>query len=202
MDGIVYKSINLGSKDKIAYLITEKGYISLLLKKAQDPVSSNLIYSQPLTLIKFTLKETESDLKKPIDIEILDDFLDIKENYEAFKSAQIVLKVITDTFKENSDLKNIYPLLVLFLNYIKLDLSYFYQMLLKLTYFLGIGFSKELLDTLIIDNKLKENIIKLYKEPFNKIDFKNIKIDKERISNFISKYYIDNLEYRIIGLRL
>lgn len=200
MKGLVYKSINLGKIDKIIYLITVNGYTSVLLKKGQSPTSSNIIYSQMLTLLEYSIKQTESEIKKSTKIDLIDDYNEIKSDYEKNKSSQIIIKVITDLFKLNEDFKKIFPLILIFLEHLKKDNLYFYQMIIKLTYFLGIGFTKDNIDDLISSNNFKEVLVDIYKIPFSQIDIKIIEKNKERIINFIKSYYLKYLDYKIIGV--
>lgn len=92
MEGIIYKVIDYKDKSKICYLYTDEGLISVKVLGGNSYKNKNFSFSNIYTLVDF--KVTNEKFKTLVDFDILDNFINIKTNYNKAKIAYIIIEVI------------------------------------------------------------------------------------------------------------
>lgn len=145
--GIIVSSIDYKDTSKIIKVFTNEGFYSFILKGANN-------YKSEYKVIKDTLKEVEitfnytlnKDLFYVSDFTLLNDYLNIKNNYLKYESFFYLVKYLYKVDHESNNYKNkLYDIFYKTISLINnttniLNLSIIKSMfLIKLTYFLGIN---------------------------------------------------------------
>ena len=133
MEGIIYKVQPYQESSKLLFVYTTKGKYTLISKGALKVNTQLRSISQYLTLISF-----DEDNKKMFALKnakIVDDFQNIKEDYNIYKNAAVILEVLDKLIYEDNEHEKIY---IEALKALKGDLSYsFLSFLIRILFYLG-----------------------------------------------------------------
>lgn len=214
VEGIVYKVLDYNENDKLLFVLTRTGKITLVAKGARKLRSKTRLISEYLTKISFKNRPNKY-MYTLMDYELLDSYEFIKKDFHKIKDISLILEVIDRFIGYDNNYKRIYNILdkaLTFSNTKEIKLAF----LVKILYDLGYGFYIEksnkpikgfsLSKSKLIfigdkdNNDLSPNLSKLlinyiYK-PFEDIPKLNEK-EYNLLFNFIKKYY----EYHIQPLK-
>lgn len=145
-EGIILKTIKYQENSKIAYIITEEGLTTALIRASLEFKSKNFAYSQELTKIEFDIVKSK---KNSFDIlssgRLIDSFLNIKKDYNKLLDVSSILDLTYKTTEHVTNNKNLYDLLDYYLKSYNENCNNnsvrFYNLIfrLKLLYLLGLG---------------------------------------------------------------
>lgn len=136
-EGIVIKTVDYKEKDKIIYLITASGKVSLILKGAKNPKSGTFMYSHELSKIEFDLKKNYLTAGR-----LLDSYPNIKLDYDKYSSVLMITEISDVLIEHINDYKVFYSFLSDILDLINngknhLLLNIIFR--LKILYLLGVA---------------------------------------------------------------
>ncbi len=141
-EGIIIKVNKYKEYDKIIYLVTSNGLLTLIAKSSFNYKSKNFSYTQELSKINFEYIKSN---KKSFDIltvgKSVDLYLNIKSNYEILYEVSLILDLSYKSIEHISMYNYFYELLDFTLNNLNTTYNKFYLLIfkLKLLYLLGIG---------------------------------------------------------------
>lgn len=197
MEAIIYKIINYKNKDRLAYFISDMGYLCAILKNAQSYKSDNFLISEYM-LCDIEISSIKNSINKLDKIKIISEYNNLKNDFDSLKKIMIIFKITTDLIKDKVDAIIAFKLLKKLLKKYNNEI-YFYLYLVKITYFLGIRIDNYVIENDILDINLKNDLLYLYNVKIDELD-ENKKIEIEKIKNYIKSYYQDLLSYKIIGI--
>ena len=197
MEAIIYKIINYKNKDRLAYFISDMGYLCAILKNAQSYKSDNFLIREYM-LCDIEISSIKNSINKLDKIKIISEYNNLKNDFDSLKKIMIIFKITTDLIKDKVDAIIVFKLLKKLLKKYNNEI-YFYLYLVKITYFLGIRIDNYIIENDIVDINLKNNLLYLYNVKIDELD-ENKKIEIEKIKNYIKSYYHDLLSYKIIGI--
>ena len=197
MEAIIYKIINYKNKDRLAYFISDMGYLCAILKNAQSYKSDNFLISEYM-LCDIEISSIRNSINKLDKIKIINEYNNLKNDFDSLKKIMIIFKITTDLIKDRVDVIIVFKLLKKLLKKYNNEI-YFYLYLVKITYFLGIRIDNYVIENDILDINLKNDLLYLYNVKIDELD-ENKKIEIEKIKNYIKSYYQDLLSYKIIGI--
>ncbi len=197
MEAIIYKIINYKNKDRLAYFISDMGYLCAILKNAQSYKSDNFLIREYM-LCDIEISSIKNSINKLDKIKIISEYNNLKNDFDSLKKIMIIFKITTDLIKDKVDVIIAFKLLKKLLKKYNNEI-YFYLYLVKITYFLGIRIYNYIIENDILDINLKNDLLYLYNVKIDELD-ENKKIEIEKIRNYIKSYYQDLLSYKIIGI--
>ena len=197
MESIIYKIINYKNKDRLAYFISDMGYLCAILKNAQSYKSDNFLIREYM-LCDIEISSIKNSINKLDKIKIISEYNNLKNDFDSLKKIMIIFKITTDLIKNKVDAIIVFKLLKKLLKKYNNEI-YFYLYLVKITYFLGIRIDNYIIENDIVDINLKNNLLYLYNVKIDELD-ENKKFEIEKIRNYIKSYYQDLLSYKIIGI--
>ena len=197
MESIIYKIINYKNKDRLAYFISDMGYLCAILKNAQSYKSDNFLIREYM-LCDIEISSIKNSINKLDKIKIISEYNNLKNDFDSLKKIMIIFKITTDLIKDKVDAIIVFKLLKKLLKKYNNEI-YFYLYLVKITYFLGIRIDNYIIENDIVDINLKNDLLYLYNVKIDELD-ENKKIEIEKIKNYIKSYYQDLLSYKIIGI--
>lgn len=197
MESIIYKIINYKNKDRLAYFISDMGYLCAILKNAQSYKSDNFLIREYM-LCDIEISSIKNSINKLDKIKIISEYNNLKNDFDSLKKIMIIFKITTDLIKDKVDAIIVFKLLKKLLKKYNNEI-YFYLYLVKITYFLGIRIDNYIIENDIVDINLKNNLLYLYNVKIDELD-ENKKFEIEKIRNYIKSYYQDLLSYKIIGI--
>lgn len=197
MESIIYKIINYKNKDRLAYFISDMGYLCAILKNAQSYKSDNFLIREYM-LCDIEISSIKNSINKLDKIKIISEYNNLKNDFDSLKKIMIIFKITTDLIKDKVDAIIVFKLLKKLLKKYNNEI-YFYLYLVKITYFLGIRIDNYIIENDIVDINLKNDLLYLYNVKIDELD-ENKKIEIEKIRNYIKIYYQDLLSYKIIGI--
>lgn len=137
LKALIYKVQPYGESDRLLQAYTPKGKISLLAKGAQKLNNDLRILAQYLTELSFEYYEFKTFM--PIrNAKLINDFNNIKINYNDTKEASLILELISKTIIDSKYSEKIYSLVIESLQYKNIQISTL-SFAMKLTYYLGYG---------------------------------------------------------------
>ncbi len=213
IEGIVVKTIDYLEKDKIIYLITPKGKVSLILKGAKNIKSGTFMYSNEISKIEYDSSKNYLTAGR-----LLDSYVNIKLNYDKFSSVLLIIEISYLLVDHIDDYKTFYNFLSDILKLINdgqnhLLLNIIFR--LKILYLLGVApvfnkcvecDSRENLigfsfygggmkcsshienNDYIYDNQVISVLRVLYNTKLNEINL-NMDIDFGSLDDFLTRYY-------------
>lgn len=191
IEGIIISKTNYLESSIICNIITKEGYKSIIYKGIKNKKQSGLSKSEILTKISFSYKK-ETNIITPSDIDLIDDYREIKEDLDKFVMSSVMIEYINKV-REYGFQKEIYDLLEDSLYEIKIsedpELILFYYEVALMKY-LGIALNK---DYLISKYSLAEELIDDIRNIFNKKDV----INRAKIRSFINEYYFNELDLKL-----
>lgn len=138
--GIILNAIKYREQDKILYLLTEEGKISVLVRRANRLKEGLVNHTQILSLVEVIY--TGDNLFISQDIVALERFESIIQEVEKKAIADFILELLYKSNLEDIDSKLLYHMLVSFLSELssRYDHSFLLlQIRIKLLYFLGVA---------------------------------------------------------------
>lgn len=207
---LIYKTQDYKESSKLLFVYTPYGKYTLVANGAKNYKNQHFHLADYFNLIEVELDPNKSmqTLKKA---KLVDDFSEIKKDYNDFKIVSLILKSIDKLIYNVEHEDKLFNLFINLLNYKNKRLSYV-TLLIKLTYSLGYrlsfsndkfkGFSMHYGRTV----KEEENIVTdlNYEETlYLKILYftkEEIEIDNDVISKlyqFIKRYYKHHIDYQI-----
>ncbi len=118
MEGIIYKTQSYLENDRLLFLYTPQGKITLIAKGSQKMTSLSRVLGQYLTQIEFK-ETTNRSMYSLVDGKILNDYQNIKNDYELTQSAAAILYMVDACVSDNEDHQPIYDELVEALKYFR-----------------------------------------------------------------------------------
>lgn len=217
LEGIIYKSSPYKENGKLLNVFTKEGKITLHAMGSQKLNSPYLVMSQYLTKISF-LKTNHKTFYSLKEAKLLNEYLNIKSDYNLMKNISLMLELINRTFIDETYNQRVYNLLDESLNSNHLEESSL-AFSLKLLYFLGVGPNleadgKDVIgfninsgslvysgDKKTLDLNIDETIV-LLKLTYSKINSieKLSNSEIEVIRRFVYYYYIDKLDLKLKSL--
>lgn len=143
--GIIVKTNKYQESSKIAYVLTEDGLISALIRNSLDFKSKNFSYSNELTKISFNLNKSKRQSFDIITSGVaLDTYYNIKNDMELLMATSNLLALVYQVSDFVNNYNNLYKLVDFTLNNINNNDKKYLQIIiyifkLKLLYLLGIG---------------------------------------------------------------
>jgi DNA repair protein RecO (recombination protein O) len=217
IQGLIYKVQPYQEHARLLFVYTKMGKKTLLAQGSQKINHPNRILSQYLTLIEF--KESSKSFITLSESKILNDYQEIKQDFEKTRSAAFILEIIDQLIVDNYHHEFIFTEVVDALNSkntLESSLSFSIKILKVLGYQLnlkgngekvrglniikgGLVYEKE---TSSIDLELKETII-ILKLAFQKYeDIEQIDENSlSKIKEFILKYYQYHLQTTLKNLK-
>ena len=141
MEGLILGSIAYKENSKIIYLLTQEGKDSLLIRGAKKIAKAEVANAQILNLVSYE-KRNKEGLNSPSLFEVSNYYNDIKNDPLKFTVASAIIELINNHISVFEDSKNLYNLLIMFLDNLSSRddcLLLYLQMKFKLLYFLGIN---------------------------------------------------------------
>lgn len=111
VNGIVVSETAYGETSKIISILTESGIISAMAKGARTLKSNLRVGTSKLTYASFNINKKEDKLSLLTDVDILDNFTNIKKDINKVSYAVYLLELATQVMKQNKDAM-IYKLLI------------------------------------------------------------------------------------------
>lgn len=143
-EGIIVKTIKYQETSKIAFVLTNEGLISYLVRNSNNYKSKNFSYSQDLTCISFDVSSNKT--KKTFDVitsgKILNNYSNIKSNSKKLFSVIEMLEIAYSLSSHVTDNKVFYDFLKEILELINTNEFYnIYTLIFKIKslYLLGIA---------------------------------------------------------------
>lgn len=145
-EGIVIKTIKYQETSKIAFILSENGINSYLVRNANNYKSKNFSYSQELIKLSFDVakKENKKDSFEIITSgKVLDNYSNIKNDIDALLNSIEILEIIYSLSMHTNDNHTLYSFLSKILDLINKNIAYrkLYCLIFKtkLLYLLGIA---------------------------------------------------------------
>ena len=133
MDGLVYKVQTYQENSKLLFVYTNKGKYTLISKGSLKMNSSTRIVSQYLTLISF--EESNKKMFTLKNSSIVDDYSNIKNDYQMTKNAASILEVLDKLIYDEFEHEKIY---IEATNALNGNLSYSHiTFLIRILFYLG-----------------------------------------------------------------
>jgi len=121
MEGIIYKVQPYLEHDRLLFVYSPKGKVTLIAKGSQKLTSTSRILSQFLTRITF--KETDGKSMYILqDAEMMNDYPSIKRDYNQLEYAASILSMVDSCVSENDDHESIFKDLVEVLEHFQKEL--------------------------------------------------------------------------------
>src|SRR5690606_5228699 len=121
MEGIIYKVQPYLEHDRLLFVYSPKGKVTLIAKGSQKLTSNSRILSQFLTRITF--KETDGKSMYILqDAEMMNDYPSIKRDYNQLEYAASILSMVDSCVSENDDHESIFKDLVEVLEHFQKEL--------------------------------------------------------------------------------
>ncbi len=140
-EGIIIKTIKYQESSKIAYILSEDGLTSYLIRNANNYKSKNYSYSQELTKIAFDISG-RGNLKIVTSGKVINNYTNIKLNSDKIINTASILETIYVLSEHVTDSKILYKFLNEILDRINDSHNYKYYNLIfriKILYLLGIA---------------------------------------------------------------
>jgi DNA repair protein RecO (recombination protein O) len=115
IEGLIYKVMPYLESNRLLYTYTPVGKVTLHAKGAQKMTSQLRIASQYLTHINVDIPKKEG-LIPVSQINIINDFQHIKNNYESMREVALLLELITQCIDEDAQHHTIFNDLIVILN--------------------------------------------------------------------------------------
>jgi len=215
--GLIYKVQPYLEHARLLFVYTKNGKKTLLSQGSQKINHPNRILSQYLNLIEF--KDSNKSFITLSDAKLINDYKEIKENYDKTKSSALMLEIIDQLIVENFNHEPIFIKLIEALSSKDIfitSISFTLKILKHLGYEIdlkgngqkvkglniikgGIVYDKE---STSIDLELKETIIvlKLVYSKYDQLDtFDELSMNK--IKDFILRYYQYHLQATLKNLK-
>lgn len=210
---LIYKVQDYGESSKLLFVYTPNGKYTFVAKGAKNYKNNFFSLADYFNLI-----EVELDLNKPMQTlkkgKLVNDYEDIKKDYNNFKIASKILNIIDKLLVNVSHHDRLFKLIINLLDYKDLELAYL-SLLVKLTYSLGyrltfnnediLGFNLHLGRT-ITNSKEAPTDLDLTLTLYLKILYygkEESEVDKSiihQLLKFIKEYYLYHLDYNIDNL--
>lgn len=218
LEGIIYKTQPYKESSRLLQVFTPLGKVSLNARGSQRINSNDRVIAQYLNLIEFEYNTFKSfmTLSKA---KLINDFNNIKTNFNLAKTASLVLELIDKVMIDEIYCKKVYELIIATLNSKYLEISVL-SFALKMLYYLGYGMNLLTEEKMVIGVSIDkgglvykgenfrldlnvEEAITLLKLTHLKIGDK-LDIDESHlneIKRFIYYYYENKMDVRLKALK-